>query len=191
MNDSRNASIVKIAIPIISAFQQKEKPANLVTRINVELEELGLGETTSREIASLIVFNKLPSGVAESQLNSLAIYLQVQWHKFIKMAQTTWSSTEVNSDERALEVLELFGFNSDEAKTLSIKIPGPFPEVIGVFEGKRKNWYTSDVKNRASYARQACSTLAEAVLRLPVASCGYRSLTCSRSSGGRVVPAWT
>ena len=151
MNESRNSAVAKIAGQVIDSFIRKEAPGNLASRINLELDERGISPVTSAELVGLIIYESLPSGVTEAQLNSLEIYLQVQWHRFIRMDLAAWSKTEPNTDERALEVLVKFGFTEEESKALSVKIPGPFPPAAGIYEGKRKNWYTPDVQARATF----------------------------------------
>ncbi len=151
MNNSRNATVARVACQVIDSFNHKEAPGALATRINLDLEEQGISEVTSAELVALINYDSLPSEITEAQLNSLVIYLQVQWHRFIRMESAVWSQTEANSDERALEVFVKFGFTEAEAESLREKIPGPFPPAAGIYDGKRKNWYTPSVQTRATF----------------------------------------
>jgi hypothetical protein len=151
MNKANADQIASIAIGVLNTFSQFDTPKSIITRINVELEEQGVSPITSDDLALLVLSKSLPSGLSEAKSNSLKISLQVNWHRYVKMSSANWSSTVVDSDERCLEVLGKFGFSPGEAKRLNEVIPGPYIEVSGIYDGKRKNWYTGEVKKRASF----------------------------------------
>jgi hypothetical protein len=146
---SRATELLRAVKTILGNLQSEAAPKKLVSRINAELEDHDLAETTVDEIFG-VVFGHGSKSLPDL-VRAVQIQMQINATKWAKAADPTWSTADAQTVDRYIDAISALGFSAEQAAQIEVQIPYVTNAVVIIDDGTRSKWYTDEIRNRNSF----------------------------------------